>query len=321
MCASVIGVDLGGTQIRAALTDDNGTILKRFSTLTRARETRDKVIARIKVCIREVLRGVERSDVLGIGIGVPGTVNPWTGVMSFATNIPCLEKWAPRDDLTDEFGLPVHVGNDAKLAALGEYRFGAGQGVRSLVYLTISTGIGGGVIDGGRLLLGARGWATELGHTIVEPRGPRCACGNIGCLEALAAGPAIARHAVELLQSGQSSILSIMAQGDLQRITSREVVAAASEGDGLARQVIERAAFYLGIGMVNFIHSFDPQVIIVGGGVSKAGDLLFAPVRAVIAERAMAQEWRDIPIVPAQLGDDVGLLGAVALVLAATKAS
>ena len=317
----VVGVDLGGTQVRAVLTDEEGTPLKRVSTLTLAHEGPHKVMARVQDCIRQVLEGIQPSTVLGIGIGAPGTVNPWTGVLTNTTNIPGLDNWPLRDHLTQQFHAPVFVGNDAKLAALGEHRFGAGKEASSLIYLTISTGIGGGVIDGGRLLLGAHGWATELGHTIVEPHGPRCACGNIGCLEALAAGPAIARHALELLQSGRASLLTSMVEGKLDRITAKEVADAARAGDRLAVQVMERAAFYLGIGMVTFIHAFDPQLIIVGGGVSKAGDLLFAPVRRIIAERAMTEEWRHTPLVPAVLGDDVGLLGAVALVLTETAAA
>jgi glucokinase len=312
-------VDLGGTQVRAVLTDAEGTPLKRANTLTLAHEGPQQVMARVQDCISQVLEGTERSKVLGIGIGAPGTVNPWTGILTNTTNIPGLDNWPLRDQLAQQFRVPAFVGNDAKLAALGEHRFGAGREASSLVYLTISTGIGGGVIDGGRLVLGAHGWATELGHIIVEPRGPRCPCGNIGCLEALAAGPAIARHAIELLQSGRASLLASIVEGKLDRITAKEVVEAARAGDRLAVQVMERAAFYLGIGMVSIIHAFDPQLIIVGGGVSKAGDLLFAPVRGIIAERAMTEEWRRTPIVPAVLGDDVGLLGAVALVLTETR--
>lgn len=315
----VVGVDLGGTQVRAVLTDEEGTPLKRVSTLTLAHEGPHKVMARVQDCIEQVLEGIAPSDVLGIGIGAPGTVNPWTGVLANATNIPGLHNWPLRDQLAERFGVPVFVGNDAKLAALGEHRFGAGKQASSIVYLTVSTGIGGGVIDGGRLLLGAHGWATELGHVVVEPRGPRCACGNIGCLEAVAAGPAIARHAIELLRTGQSSRLTSMVEGKLDQITAKEVAAAAREGDTLALQVMKRASFYLGIAMVSFIHTFDPQLIVVGGGVSKAGDLLLEPVRSIVAERAMNEEWRHTPIIRAILGDDVGLLGAVALVLMETR--
>lgn len=311
----IVGLDLGGTQIRAALADCKFTVLRRVSTLTQAHEGAQQVMSRVLGCIAQVLQGIERTQILGVGIATAGAVNPRTGVIAKAANLG-LENWPLRDLLAQEVHLPVYVGNDANLAALAEHRFGAGQGVNSLIYLTISTGIGAGVIENGQLLLGANGWAAELGHIIVEPHGPRCNCGNIGCLQALASGPAIARHAQELLRGDQSSLLWKMVEGDATRITAKEVVEAAQKGDALALEVIQRAAFYLGIGMISFIHAFDPELIIVGGGVSKAGELLFAPIRALIAERAIAAAQRDVRIVPAALGDDVGLIGAVALVLA-----
>nr|MBC7244275.1 ROK family protein [Chloroflexota bacterium] len=312
----VVGVDLGGTQIRAVLADEKGTVLKRVSTLTQAHEGAHRVMSRLVDCIGQALQEVERSQVLGIGVATAGAVNPCTGVIAKAANLPGFENWPLRDMLAQELHVPIYVGNDAKLAALAEHRFGAGQGTNFLIYLTISTGIGAGVIEDRRLLLGAHGWATELGHIIVEPNGPRCNCGNIGCLEALASGPAIARHAMQLLQEGESSLLWEMVRDETARITAKEVVEAAQKGDALALQVMQRAAFYLGIGLVSFIHAFDPECIIVGGGVSKAGELLFAPMRAVIAERVIAAAQRDIRIVPAALGDDAGLIGALALVLA-----
>jgi len=311
----IVGVDLGGTQIRAILADAKGAVIRRVSALTLAQEGPQQVMDRVEACISQVCAETDRARIEGIGVGLPGTVNPWTGILTETTNIPGLDNWPMRDLLAGRFHLPVYIGNDANLAALGEYRFGAGQGIQSLVYITVSTGIGGGVIERGRLLLGARGWAAELGHMVIEAHGPRCACGNIGCVEALAAGPAIARHAVELLRSGQASLLTEMVQGKLESVTAREVAEAAREGDPLARLVMERAAFYLGVALVNYIHMFDPELIIVGGGVSKAGDLLLAPARAIVAERAVTEEWRHTPIVLASLGDDVGLLGAVALVL------
>jgi glucokinase len=311
----VVAVDLGGTQIRAALCDRSGALLRRASTLTAAAEGPERVISRIEDSINEVLAGVRGSQVLGIGLGAPGTVNPWTGVITNATNIPGLTDWPARDYLVQRFKVPSFIGNDANLAALGEFRFGAGKGTETLVYVTISTGIGGGVIERGRLYLGARGWAAELGHIIVEPDGPVCGCGGRGCLEALAAGPAIAREARARLRAGASSSLLAMVDGRLDLIRSQEVVAAARSGDCVALEVMERAALYIGIGMVTFIHAFDPQKIIVGGGVSKAGDLLLSTARAVVAERAMTEEWKRTPIELAQLGDDVGLLGAAALVL------
>lgn len=313
----IVGVDLGGTQIRAVLADRKFTVLRRVNTLTQAYEGPQQIMSRVLDCIAQMLQGIERTQVLGIGIATAGAVNPRTGVIAKAANLG-LENWPIRDLLARELGMPIYVGNDANLATLAEHRFGAGQGVNFLIYLTISTGIGAGVIENGQLLLGANGWAAELGHIVVEPHGPRCNCGNIGCLEALASGPAIARHAAELLQEGRASLLLELVEGNIARITAKEVVDAAQRGDPLALEVMQRAAFYLGIGMISFIHAFDPEMIIVGGGVSKAGDLLFAPVRALIAERTIAASQRSVRIVPAVLGDDVGLIGAIALVMAET---
>jgi len=208
------------------------------------------------------------------------------------------------------------VGNDANLAALAEQRFGAGQGVSDLIYITVSTGIGGGIIADNRLLLGAQGFAAEVGHQTIEAHGPRCKCGNIGCLEALAAGPAIARCARELVRTGIGTAIADLVGGDLDKITAKVVNRAAQAGDPVAIELFRQAGFYIGVGIVNLLHLFNPSLIVIGGSVTKAGDLLFEPIRATVRERAMASYyWENTPIVPATLGDDVGLLGAVALVL------
>jgi glucokinase len=215
--------------------------------------------------------------------------------------------------LEKELRLPVFVSNDATLAALGEYKFGAGVGCHDLIYITVSTGIGGGVIVGGKLLLGTRGFAAEVGHMTIDINGPRCNCGNVGCLEMLASGTAIARMAVERLSRGEKSTIAELVAGDLSKVTAEVVEKAARNGDSVAKDVMNTAGTNLGVGVVNLIHIFNPELIIIGGGVSKAGDLIFEPVRRVIAQRVM----RDISVritTPA-LGDNPGLLGAVALVL------
>ena len=171
------------------------------------------------------------------------------------------------------------------------------------------------IITGGRLLLGSGGFAGEVGHQTLEPHGPRCNCGNIGCLEVLASGPAIAREAVRRIKAGEPSSLVEMVDGDLSKVTAREVDQAAQAGDPLAIEVFHRAGFYLGVGIVNLLHLFNPRLIVIGGGVAKAGSLLFDPMWETICERAGAGYTEDLQIVPAALGDDVGLLGAVALVL------
>jgi glucokinase len=310
----ILAIDLGGTQIRAALADPQGMLLARAATQTRAEEGPEAVIGRIIECAEQVLEGVERTRVIGVGVGAPGPINPWTGVLYNPPNLPGWEAVPLADRLAATLGLPVYAGNDANLAALGERRFGAGQGMDDLVYMTVSTGIGGGIISGGQLVVGARGFAGEIGHQTLEPDGPLCGCGQRGHLEALAAGPAIARAARRALQEGATSLMAELVD-DPEHITAETVTEAAVRGDAVARQILERAGFYIGLGLVNVIHMVEPQRIIIGGGVSQAGELLFAPIRRTVAERLMSPVYRGVEIVSAALGDDVGLLGAVALVL------
>ena len=312
----IVGVDLGGTQIRAALADGEGSILRRTSCLTLAEEGPAPVMGRIKGAIYEVMGSTDREQVQGIGIAAPGPLDRWKGVIIDAPNLPGWKNVPLKDLMEAEFGLPALVGNDANLAALAEQRFGAGQGVADLIYITVSTGIGGGIIADNKLLLGAQGLAGEVGHQTIEAHGPRCKCGNVGCLEALAAGPAIARHARELIRDGAETAITELVGGDLDKITAREVNQAAQAGDPVAIELFRQAGFYVGVGIVNLLHLFNPSLIIIGGSVTKAGDLLFEPIRATVRERAMAScYWESTPIVPATLGDDVALLGAVALVL------
>lgn len=322
MSHSFIAVDIGGTQIRAALCDSEGAIHRRVADLTASHEGSDAVMARIERAIRRVWPADDQ--VLAIGVVAPGPLDPWSGVIFEAPNIPCWENYPLRDIIRQRLGVPtVVVGNDANAAALAEQRFGAGQGKANLIYITVSTGIGGGVIVGGKLLLGAHGLAGEIGHIKIEPNGPPCGCGDRGCLESLASGTAIARQARQRCRAGESvestgRILEL-AHGDLAAISAKIVNQAAQQGDPLAVDVFRRAGTYLGIGLVNLLHLFDPDIIVIGGSVSKAGDLLFEPARAVVRQRCMTDRyWRDTPIVPAALGDDVGLLGALALVLSSS---
>jgi glucokinase len=312
----IVGVDLGGTQIRAALADGEGSVLRRANCLTLAGEGSEPVIGRIKGVIYEVTGSTDQGQMQGIGVAAPGRLDARQGVTGYALNLPGWGSVPLKDLLEEEFGWPVVVGNDANLAALAEQRFGVGQGIADLIYITVSTGIGGGVIVDNRLLLGAQGLAGEVGHQAVEARGPRCGCGNIGCLEALAAGPAIARRARKLIEDGTETAITDLVGGDLNRITAKVVNQAAQAGDPIAIEIFRQAGFYIGVGIVNLLHIFNPSLIVIGGSVAKAGDLLFGPIRATVRERAMVSHyWESTPIVPAALGDDVGLLGAVALVL------
>lgn len=311
----VVSVDLGGTQVRAALVDATGKIHARSNTSTRSEEGQDAVIDRIFECISEVMGSMPKDEIRGIAIGAPGPLNPWTGVITEAAN---LSGWydVPLVHIIEErFEMPTLLGNDANVAALAERRFGAAQGTANMIYMTVSTGIGGGIIVEGELLLGSDGLAGEVGHQTIDINGPSCNCGNTGCLETLAAGPAIARRTVDRLQAGAVSTIPELVKGDLDEVTAAVVSKAASGGDALAIEMLRVAGFYIGVGIVNLLHLFNPELIIIGGGVSKAGDFLFEPIRRTVSERAMDSMQSGVRILPAALGDDVVLLGAACLFL------
>jgi glucokinase len=310
----ILVLDLGGTQFRLALANRDGKLLSRYAAPTDAEESQQRLIQRISKAIRELTSDIDLKQVLGMGVAAAGLVNPGTGVLLYSPNLPRLRNVPLKALLEQEIKAPVWLANDASLAALGEHRFGAGRGFSHLVYITVSTGIGGGVIIDNALFLGSQGFAAEIGHMVIDPDGPRCACGNVGCLEALASGSAIARMALEEISKGKASTITGLAGHDLSKVTAEMVARAARSGDPLASEIMERAGTSLGIGVVNLLHLFDPELVIIGGGVSRAGELILAPVRKVIAERAMPG-FRQAKIVLSALGDDSGLYGAVAWVL------
>jgi len=310
----ILVLDLGGTQLRLALANRDGKLLSRYAAPTQAAQSQRRLIGRINRAIREITSDIDLKQVLGMGVAVAGLVNPETGVLLSSPNLPRLRNVRLKALLEREIKAPVWLANDASLAALGEHRFGAGRGFSHLVYITVSTGIGGGVIIDNGLFLGGQGYAAEIGHMVIDPDGPRCACGNMGCLEAFASGSAIARMALEELSRGKVSIITSLAEDDLSRVTAEMVARAAQSGDPLAEEIMDRAGTSLGIGVVNLLHLFDPELVIIGGGVSRAGELILRPVRRVIAERAMSG-FKGAKVVTSALGDDSGLLGAVAWVL------
>jgi len=301
----IIAVDIGGTQIRAAAYL-RGSIepIDMRRTPTQGDETAFERLCALIQSIWPEHRTVEK-----IVVALPGPLNPETGVIYSAPNIPNWENFPIGSELEKRFGTPVRIGNDANLAALGEWRFGAGQGHHHVLYLTISTGIGGGVINDGRMLLGARGLAAEVGHVTVLPGGPLCGCGQRGHLEALASGPAIVRYVQEQLANGKESSLR-----ECVKLTARDVSEAAEQGDALAIHALERAGTFIGEALASFLHLFNPSVVIFGGGVSFSGKFLLDPVRASLQKNLMDQSYlRDLTIAHAALGDNAGLMGALAL--------
>lgn len=312
-------VDLGGTNIRAAIVEGDGTLHARVAVRTAAEDGRDPVLRRLADLVRQSCReaGLSHEDVAAVGVSVAGAMNHETGVVYLAPNLSGWVDVPLKEWLEAELRVRVFAGNDANLAALGEQRFGAGRGVEDLIYITVSTGIGGGVIIGGKLLTGVSGVAGEVGHQTIDIDGPRCACGNVGCLEVLAAGPAIARDASRGLErgedGGQSSLRAVLAKGP---ITAEHVVEAARAGDAYAGRVFRSAAEKIGVGVVNLLHLFNPRLVVIGGGVANAGPLLFGPIEQMVRSRALPGAREAVRIVRAALGDNVGLYGAAAWALA-----
>jgi glucokinase len=320
MAPLIVAVDLGGTQTRAALCGADGQIFRRVARLTEAKEGTDAVMGRIYEAISEAIGDAPLAEVAGIGIGAPGPVNPTTGVVREAPNLPGWQDVPLRTLISERFARPTFLGNDANLAGLAEYLYGAGRGIRDMIYLTISTGIGSGIIVDGRMLLGTEGLAGEAGHMIILPDGPVCGCGAHGCLEALAAGPAIARDVVMRIKSGKKSRVTKLVDGDLNKVDAKVVNMAAQLGDKVAINAFRRAGTYLGIGIANLLRLFNPRMIVLGGSVTKSGPFLFDPMHEAIRANVLPLYWEGLAIAPAALADDVGLLGAAALAVTESRA-
>jgi glucokinase len=304
--STYIAIDIGGTQIRtAAFQEDSQEPYKHERAATHAKN--GTVFDRLRAAIEAVWP--EDGKVTSIGMASPGPLDPHAGVILKTPNIPEWDGFPVVDKLKEHFQVPVRLDNDANLAALGEWRFGAGQGHSDVLYLTISTGIGGGVIIDNRLLQGYHGLAAELGHVIVLPGGPMCGCGYRGHLEALSSGPSIVRYVNQQLAGGVQSSMK-----HDPKLTARKVAEAAKAGDILARSAFERAGKYLGIAVASFLHAFDPSIVIFGGGVSQSGDLLFKPFEKSLHEQVINPKYlENLKIATAALGDNAGLMGALAL--------
>ncbi|HHU51046.1 MAG TPA: ROK family protein [Firmicutes bacterium] len=308
-----LGIDLGGTKIAGLIGDEQGKIIAEKTIPTLAEEGVEPVINRIKNIILELMGEVTPGQVKGIGLCAPGPLNIKTGEVMHAPNL----KWKNVQIvgiLEKEFGLPVILENDANAAGYGECIYGAGKGAVNMLYMTVSTGIGGGIIANGELVYGRDYCAGEVGHMIVLPGGPLCGCGQHGCIEALASGTAIARTARKRLEDGEQSIISDLVKGDINTVTSREVAEAARQGDQLAVSLLDEAFFYLGIAIGNLINILNPETIVIGGGVAKMGDLLFDRVSRVLQDHAFPHMVKGVSIVPAVLAGRAGTMGMVALV-------
>lgn len=308
MTETIIAVDLGGTRVRAALLNTRMEILKREETLTDDERGLDATLATIEKLIYSVMPD-DRQGLLGIGICAPGPLNPITGVVVSPPNLKGWHNVPLADILKAEFTLPVYVGNDANVAGLAEAILGAANGYRHVIYITVSTGIGSGIISDGRMLLGVEGLGAEAGHIVM------IVDGRVSTLEKESAGPALARKAVARMEAREPTSMREMVAGDMSKVSGSTVGEAAMKGDALALEIVRQGGRILGMGMTSLLHLFNPEILVFGGGVSKLGDLLFDPMREAIKETTIdTAYWRDLKIVRAGLGENVGLIGAACLV-------
>jgi len=301
---AMITVDIGGTSMRAAAYPSNSINHLSHNKIS-TENSKSNVFENLVGLIRSVWP--DNADVAAISVACAGPLDPKTGFIFDAPNIPGWKDFPLGDKLREVFPIPVIIGNDANLAAVGEWKYGAGVGHSDLIYLTISTGIGGGIISNNILLEGFNGLAAELGHITVEPDGAICSCGQKGHLEALSSGPAMVDYVRQMLLAGKESILDLE-----NNISAYDIAQAARNGDDLAISAYDHAGFYLGQAIVSFIHIFNPSIIILGGGVANSGSLLFDPVMKKIKTDVMDPIYlKNLVIVPAKLGDDAGLVGAL----------
>lgn len=310
-----IGIDVGGTNVKIALVNDSGKIIYSNSVPTRAEMGYEYTVNNIKQAIYDLMKEtkLEAKDIEGIGFGFPGQVDYKSGVVRLAPNIPGWVEVPIAKMIEDEFHIPTRVDNDVRCAALGELKYGAGKGCENLICITVGTGIGSGLIVNGKLVRGASNAAGEIGHIKLQIHdGPICGCGDTGCMEAFASGPAIVAMAEEYIKGGKSTKYREMANGG--DITPFIVAEAAKAGDPVARRIFSRIGEYIGIGMASVVNLLNPEKIIVGGGVADAGDILLEPMKEALKKRAMKIAGETVEVVPAQLGNTAGVIGASLLI-------
>jgi glucokinase len=314
MTLKYIGCDLGGTNLRAGIVDpQSGKVSHPHATLTLAREGHDAVMARMGALIEQTIEAsdLSKDEIGGIGIGAPGVLDLERGLTLLLPNLPGTWPKIPlRDTISEYTGLPTTLLNDVRSITFGEWRFGAGQGVDTMACFAVGTGIGGGLVVNGQLHLGIGGTGGELGHQMIDFNGPPCGCGNRGCLEAYASGPAIAAMGMKAVVQGCTTIIGELVDFDLNKITPKTIAQAASQGDEVAQNILEEAGFYIGIAAANVCASIGPRKIVIAGGVSKIGEPILEPIRRTIRERVRVMPVEQVEVIPAQLGDDAGVIGA-----------
>lgn len=311
-----IGIDVGGTNVKIALVDEKGKIIYSNSVPTYAKMGYEYTVNNIKQSIKDLMKETnnDAKNIEGIGFDFPGQVDYKTGVVKLAPNIPGWVNVPIASMIEEEFHIPTRIDNDVRCAALGELKFGAGRGCENFVCITVGTGIGSGLVVNGKLVRGASNAAGEIGHIKLQMNdGPICGCGDYGCLEAYASGPSIVAMAQDYIKGGKSTKFRELAGVDGE-ITPYLVAKAAEAGDVVAKRIFEIMGEYIGIGLTSVINLLNPEKVIIGGGVAEAGDLLLDPIRRTVKKRAMVIAGEAVKIVPAELGNSAGVIGASMLI-------
>ena len=323
MKTHVVGIDIGGTKLATVVADSTGHIFSKVRKPTLAERGPEYALQLLFEMVRETinLAGLEQKSISAIGVSCGGPLDTKTGVVYSPPNLPGWDALPLKAQLESEFEIPVTIENDANASALAEYRFGGGRGYNAVLYMTMSTGIGGGIVIDGQIYHGANDSAGEVGHQILLPDGPLCGCGKRGCLEALCSGPAIARRARTAIQeqlaekNTLATTLLNLADGRIESVKSEHVLAAARTGDVLALQLVDETAYYMGWGIANLVNVLNPDIVLLGTIAIAAGDLLLNPIRKTVSEFAMTRPAEAVKIAPAQLGEALGDLAAIALVV------
>lgn len=309
-----VGVDVGGTNVKLALVDLNGKIVYSNTTPTRADLGYEHSITNIQNAIEELMKetNTNKDTIEAIGFGFPGQIDYQKGVVRLLPNMPGWVDVPVAKIMQDKFGITTKLDNDVRVATLGELKYGAGKGCENLVCITVGTGIGSGLVFNGKLIRGAKNAAGEIGHIkLTMGDGPICGCGDYGCFEAYASGPAIVAEAKEYIKGGKSSKFKELATEELSPYI---VAQAALQGDAVAKRIYAKMGEIIGLGLTSVINLLNPEKVIIGGGVADAGDILFNPIRETIAKRAMPIQASAVEIVPAQLGNTAGVIGASLLI-------
>ncbi|OGN91311.1 MAG: hypothetical protein A2Z75_07845 [Chloroflexi bacterium RBG_13_50_10] len=316
-----LGVDLGGSKILTAVVDPQGEMLSSDENVTPATSERETLIQSILDSAHRALNqaGIGISEICAIGVGAAGISSPEAGILFTSPNLPGLRNVLLRDIVQDRLGKKTFLINDADAAALGEFCFGAARGIHNFIYITLSTGIGGGIVIDGKIYTGAIGAAGEVGHMTIDHNGPICNCGNRGCWETLASGTALAREARKQIEGGVRTSILEYAEGDIEKVTAQAIHSAAQHGDSLAKELIARTGYYVGVGLANLINIFNPDLIVIGGGLSSIGDMLLKPAFKVAGERAFKEAFQAVRFASAGLGGNSGVLGAAAFALQQVK--